>query len=62
MEALSDLAGSLVGAPSLRTLAIHSNTHVLVLGLIFAAADAYGIGSNDVANAVRAREPAPRSH
>lgn len=48
------MAGSLLGAPSLRVMAAHSNTHLLVLGLLFAAFDAYGIGSNDVANAVRA--------
>ncbi|PVU86012.1 hypothetical protein BB561_006836 [Smittium simulii] len=28
----------------------HSYTHIFVLGLIFAFADAYGIGANDVAN------------
>ena len=29
---------------------------ILVLGFFFAAYDAFGIGSNDVANSVRARE------
>jgi hypothetical protein len=54
MQLLSDVAGSVLGAPSLRVLPAHSNTHLFVLGLLFAAFDAYGIGSNDVANAVRA--------
>jgi hypothetical protein len=53
MQLLSDMAGGVVGAPVLRVMAAHSNTHLLVLGLLFAAFDAYGIGSNDVANAVR---------
>jgi len=34
----------------LRDLPPHSFTPVFVLGLLFAAADAFGIGSNDVAN------------
>ena len=33
-----------------RTVAPHQNWHIFVLGLLFAAADAFGIGSNDVAN------------
>ena len=42
------MAESLPGV--LRTVAPHSYTPLFVLGLAFAAADAFGIGSNDVAN------------
>jgi phosphate/sulfate permease len=35
----------------LRVVPPHSFTFLFVFGLIFAAADAFGIGSNDVANA-----------
>jgi len=34
-----------------RTLDKHQYVHIFVVGLLFAAFDAYGIGSNDVANA-----------
>jgi hypothetical protein len=37
-------------AAALRYVAPHSYTHIFAMGLIFAAADAFGIGSNDVAN------------
>ena len=37
-------------AAALRVVPPHANPHVLVMGLVFAAADAFGIGSNDVAN------------
>ena len=33
-----------------RTIGGGENWHIFALGLIFAAADAFGIGSNDVAN------------
>ena len=34
------------------TLSKHQYVHVFIVGLVFAAFDAYDIGSNDVANAV----------
>jgi sodium-dependent phosphate transporter len=34
-----------------RTIDSHQYVHIFVVGLLFAAFDAYGIGSNDVANA-----------
>jgi hypothetical protein len=39
-----------VDAAGWRLVPPHSNTALFVAGLIFAAADAFGIGSNDVAN------------
>lgn len=37
---------------TMRTIGEHRYLHLFVLGMVFAAFDAYGIGSNDVANAV----------
>ncbi len=35
---------------ALRSIPPHSYTHIFAMALAFAAADAFGIGSNDVAN------------
>ena len=39
-----------VDAAGWRLVAPHSITPLFIIGLVFAAADAFGIGSNDVAN------------
>lgn len=50
---MSKTGGVLDLGTAAREVGIHENWHILALGLIFAAADAFGIGSNDVANSVR---------
>jgi hypothetical protein len=46
-------SSSFFGTIALRGVNHHDNTHLLVLGLLFAAFKAYGIGVHVVASAVR---------